>query len=157
MHKLTFPELIDYRRKFIGYIPQENLLFPYLSVEENIKIPMEIKNEGRLSEDWENKTEKILNLCGIEHRREYLGEQLSGGEKQRLQIAMGLITDPKIIIADEPTANLDSENAMNIFQLFQEIQQTTGTTILTVTHDNLIKSYVDRIIEIKDGKLNEIK
>jgi len=154
-HHYSYPELIEFRRNYIGYIPQEDILFPHLSVEDNIKIPIEIKNNGHLYADWEQKVDSVLKLCGIEHRREYLEDQLSGGEKQRLQIAMALITDPAIIIADEPTANLDSKNAQNIFSLFQTIQQQTKTTIITVTHDLLIEKYADKVIKIKDGQLKD--
>ncbi len=141
-----------FRRENIGYVFQEYNLFEYLTVEENIKVPILIKNQ-----DPKKKTDdidEVLKICNIEHRREYKIEQLSGGEKQRVQLAMALVTKPKIIIADEPTGNLDSKNALSIFQLLKNITNNHKTTVLTVTHDLKIKNYCDRSLLIKDGMIS---
>lgn len=144
---------ITYRRDNIGYISQELVLFDYLTVEENIQIPLLIKDQN--PKENEDEIEKIMKDCGIEHRREYKIQQLSGGEKQRVQIAMALITKPRIILADEPTANLDSKNALNIFDLLKQINNKYQSNILAVTHDVSIKSFTHRNLIIKDGELFE--
>ena len=139
-HRTTF------RRKNIGFIFQDYNLFNYLTVEENIIVPLLIQElNPKKNIELIN---KVLNLCNIEHRREFSIDKLSGGEKQRVQVAMALISQPKIILADEPTGNLDSDNSLLIFKLLKDISKTYNTTILTVSHDLRIKEFCDEILSI---------
>lgn len=144
--KLSFEERIDYRKEHIGFIFQEYNLFDYLTVEENVSVPLLIRDKKE--KDFRPLIGEILEKCGIEHRREYHIDQLSGGEKQRVQIATALVSSPKLILADEPTGNLDNENSQKIFQLLHSINKDFGTSVITVSHDLSIKKYCDRIINL---------
>lgn len=141
----------NYRRKNIGYVFQDPNLFEYLTVEENIQVPLLI--QGKDPSNNEDLISEMLISCGIEHRRKHKIEQLSGGERQRVQVACALIHKPKILIADEPTGNLDKINALNIFDLLQDINQKYSTTILVATHDEKIANYVSRKLIIEDGSI----
>ncbi|WP_457559654.1 ABC transporter ATP-binding protein [Candidatus Harpocratesius sp.] len=144
--KLSFEKRIDYRRINIGYIFQEYNLFDYLTVEENVSIPLLIRYKK--IKRFSTKIDEILKKCGIEHRREYKIDQLSGGEKQRVQIAAALVSSPKLILADEPTGNLDHENSQNIFQLLKSISKEFKTSIIVVSHDLSIEDFCERIINV---------
>ena len=146
-------ERTQYRRDNIGFIFQEFKLFNYLTAEENVEVPFIIRNIN--PKDKKEEITQILQACGIEHRREYKIDQLSGGEKQRIQVATALVSHPKIILADEPTGNLDSVNSQNIFELLKTVAKKYNTTVVTVTHDLRIKEYCDRTLTIKDGQIQE--
>ncbi|MHA1519300.1 MAG: ABC transporter ATP-binding protein [Promethearchaeota archaeon] len=150
--RYDYSQLTEFRRKYIGYIPQLPIYFENLTVEDNLKVPLIIKHQN--SEDVEKRIEDTLALCNIEHRREYTLDNLSGGEQQRVQVAMAIVSNPRILIADEPTANLDSENAFHIFELFQTIRKEQQTTVLVVTHDERILKYADRSLNLVDGAIN---
>ena len=142
-----------FRRDFTGIIFQESNLFDYLTVEENIQVPLLIQNKQ--VDDHLDLIQDLLTTCGIEHRRKYKVSQLSGGEKQRVQVVCGLVKSPQILLADEPTGNLDSKNAQMIFELFKTINDTYNTTIISVSHDTSIKKYAKTSISIIDGHLVE--
>lgn len=146
-------ERTQYRRNYIGMMFQDPNLFDYLTVEQNIQVPLLIQKKK--VEDYQDKIDEFLKACNIEHRRQYKVSQLSGGERQRVQIVCALIKSPRIILADEPTGNLDSKNAQGIFQLLKTINESYGTTIIAVSHDVSIKTYAHKSISIIDGKLCE--
>ncbi|MEK6590015.1 MAG: ABC transporter ATP-binding protein [Nitrospinota bacterium] len=140
-------ELNLIRRKEIGYIFQNFHLLPTLTVRENISIPLIFsgkKEDGRV--------ERVLEVVGLSNRATHLPSQISGGEMQRTAIARALINDPEILIADEPTGNLDSEMALSIFNLFNSINQ-QGKTIIIVTHNLELAKKCRRRLHIKDGRI----
>jgi len=151
--KLEFGDLTSFRREHIGYIFQEFKLFEYLTVEQNIQVPLLI-HKVELKENQKLISE-ILKKCEIEHRREYRVEQLSGGEKQRVQVAMAIISRPSIILADEPTGNLDEKNSINIFELLKSISSEYNTTVLIVSHNERVTDYTDRSIHIHNRSIKE--
>ena len=138
-----------FRRRHIGLIYQFYNLIPILTVEENILLPLLLDgkkiNTKRLS--------GIVKMLGLEARREHLPSQLSGGQQQRVAIGRALITRPAIILADEPTGNLDQKNTLEIMHLFRILNQRLEQTILMITHDLDLAKQCDRIIRIKDGKI----
>ena len=142
-----------FRRDFTGIIFQESNLFDYLTVEENIQVPILIQKKK--VDDHTDLIQELLTTCGIEHRRKLKVSQLSGGEKQRVQVVCALVKSPQILLADEPTGNLDSKNARTIFELFKTLNETYNTTIITVSHDIAVKDYAKSSISIVDGHLVE--
>ena len=147
LSRLNLVERTRFRRENIGFVFQDYKLFDYLTTEENVQVPLLIQNMN--PEDKKDNINEILIACGIEHRREYRIEQLSGGEKQRVQIAMALISSPQIILADEPTGNLDTENSIKIHQLLKNISKKYNATILIVSHDIKVHEFCDRVIELE--------
>ena len=143
---------VFYRRKEIGFIWQDNTqnLFPYLSVIENIELPLIVskfsKNERKI------RSQNLLEMVGLKNRRDFKPFQLSGGEQQRVAIAVALSNSPKLLLADEPTGELDDNTSKEILELFNSVNKELNTTIVIVTHDPLISSSVDRAITIRDGK-----
>ena len=144
--KLNNEEMIIFRRENIGFIFQFYNLLPMLSVKENILLP------ALLSGKKTNAYEKIINDLNIKDKENYLPNDLSGGQQQRTAIGRALINNPKIILADEPTGNLDSINAKNIMKLFKHYNN-LGQTIIIVTHDLRLAKMATRIITVKDGKI----
>ena len=138
-----------FRRRHIGLIYQIYNLIPILTVEENILLPLLLDgkkiNTKRLS--------GIVKMLGLEARREHLPSQLSGGQQQRVAIGRALITRPAIILADEPTGNLDQKNTLEIMHLFRILNQRLEQTILMITHDLDLAKQCDRIIRIEDGRV----
>ena len=150
LSRFNFDQRTEYRRTNIGIVFQEYNLFDYLNVSENIELALMIKNENFRNT---SEIEKLLQICNIEHRKTHKVKQLSGGEKQRVQIAVALAGNSRIILADEPTGNLDSNNSKNIFELFQKINHDMNTTILVVSHNIVITEYTSKAIKIIDGEL----
>ena len=141
------------RLKYIGFIFQSYNLIPTLSGRENILLPLLYSNESlKLKEEY---FKSLIDLLDIRHLLDRAVNTLSGGEKQRIAIARALILDPKIIIADEPTGNLDSENKKIIVQLFQQFHK-DGKTIILITHDRKMAKYAQKQYELKEGILNEL-
>ena len=143
---------VRYRREEIGFIWQDTSqnLFPYLSSIENIELPMlvsKISKKKRLS-----RAEYLLELVNLSDRRDFKPFQLSGGEQQRIAIAVALSNSPRLLLADEPTGELDYNTGQEILQLINSVNVELGTTVIIVTHDQLISSSVNRSITIKDGK-----
>jgi len=139
-----------YRRYIVGTIFQQFYLIPSLSVEENILLP--IRFQKRDSREIQERFEYIIKMVGLSDRRKHLPKELSGGQAQRVAIARALIDSPKIVLADEPTGNLDSKTGESILQLLQELNKSEGITILIVTHDKDIAKHTKKVISLVDGK-----
>jgi putative ABC transport system ATP-binding protein len=148
--KLTEEQLAKIRREKIGFIFQQFYLIPVLTAIENVKIPMNLNNLKHI--DKEAKARELLKLVGLEHRMNNFPNQLSGGEMQRVAIARALANDPKIILADEPTGNLDTKRGEEIINLLEKLNK-QGRTIIIVTHDMSIAKRAKRKIMIRDGEL----
>ena len=142
-------KLAVFRRRQIGLIYQFYNLIPILNVEENIVLPLALDNR-KVNKDSLN---NMLDLLGIQHRRNHLPNELSGGQQQRTSIGRALITDPSIILADEPTGNLDSKTSDEIVSLLKKSNRELNQTIIMITHNMEIARVADRIIKIEDGKI----
>jgi putative ABC transport system ATP-binding protein len=139
------------RRRNIGFVFQFFNLLPTLSAQENITLPLLI--DGKKLNLYEERLDTILDLIGLRERRNHKPEQLSGGEQQRVAIARALITEPAIILADEPTGNLDSKTGMTIMRLLRRSCEELGQTIIVVTHDPRAASTSDRVVFLRDGQI----
>jgi putative ABC transport system ATP-binding protein len=143
--------LTKLRRGNIGFIFQEFLLIPSLTVIENIELSLYF---ARLPQDKE-KLKALLVKVGLGRRINHLPKQLSGGERQRVAIARALAVSPKLLIADEPTGNLDTKNSQEIFDLFRKLNKEDSLTIILATHNPALGSQADRIINLRDGKISQ--
>lgn len=141
--------LAIFRRRQIGLIYQFYNLIPILNVEENITLPLDLDNR----KPDKNNLNNLLNLLGLTNRRKHLPNQLSGGQQQRTSIGRALITNPTIILADEPTGNLDSKASDDIVELLIKSNKEYSQTIILITHNMEIAKCADRIIKIEDGKI----
>lgn len=142
-------ELSEVRRKNIGIVFQSFYLIPNLTAVENVLLSLEANQQYNLEKD----AEELLGEFGLSHRMHHLPSELSGGEQQRVAIARALINKPKIILADEPTGNLDSVNSESMIDLLFDYTKKSHTSLVMVTHDNSIAKRCDRIIEIRDGQI----
>ena len=142
-------EIAIFRRRQVGLIYQFYNLIPVLTAEENITLP--VMMDGR-KPDKEH-LEKILDMLGLKERRDHLPSQMSGGQQQRVSIGRALFTSPQVILADEPTGNLDSKNTAEIMELLRRSNRELKQTTLIITHDEKIAEQCDRIIVLSDGKI----
>lgn len=142
-------ELAVFRRRKIGFIFQSYNLIPVLTAEENIKLPMLLENK-HVDEGY---LEELLSVLGLSDRRKHLPSQLSGGQQQRTAIGRALINKPSIILADEPTGNLDSKNSKEIVDLLTFSVRKYNQTLIMITHDLNVAQRADRVVNIKDGTL----
>ncbi len=149
---LNDDKLAIFRRRQVGLIYQFYNLIPILNVEENITLPLSLDN--RKIDVLE--LNEMLKLLGLENRKKHLPFELSGGQQQRTSIGRALITNPAIILADEPTGNLDSKSSDEIVALLRKSNKELNQTIIMITHNLEIAKYADRIIKIEDGKLSEV-
>ena len=149
--KLNDDKLAIFRRRQIGLIYQFYNLIPILNVEENISLPLSLDNREIDKEELN----EMLKLLGLENRKKHLPNELSGGQQQRTSIGRALITKPTIILADEPTGNLDSKSSDEIVALLKKSNKDLKQTIIMITHNMEIAKYADRIIKIEDGKIVE--
>ncbi|WP_461598124.1 ABC transporter ATP-binding protein [Winogradskyella sp.] len=140
------------RNKHIGFVFQFHYLLPEFSVLENVMLPAKKLAEKSLVEIEQEAMEK-LSLLNIEHLAKKRASRISGGEKQRVAIARALINNPSIIMGDEPTGNLDSHNAENVFKIFKQLSETKDLSLLVVTHDEDFANKTDRIIRMEDGEI----
>jgi putative ABC transport system ATP-binding protein len=139
-----------YRRYVVGTIFQQFYLIPSLNVEENILLPLKFGKKDGI--DFQERLNYLLDIVGLKKRLKHFPRELSGGEAQRVAIARALIDSPKIVLADEPTGNLDSKTGNDILKLLKELNKEEELTILLVTHDQVIAQKTDRIITLVDGK-----
>ena len=149
VYSLNNNDLAVFRRQNVGLIYQFYNLIPILNVEENITLPLSLDNREVRREDLED----LLNLLGLEKRKNHLPNELSGGQQQRTSIGRALITHPTIILADEPTGNLDSKTSDEIVELLRKSNRDYKQTIIMITHNMEIAACADRIIKIEDGKI----
>ena len=148
--KMSDAERTDLRKRTVGFVFQKYNLLPTLTAEENIDIARDIAGLARgRSEDFGN----VIRLLGIEARLQHKPRALSGGEQQRVAIARALVNQPAILLADEPTGNLDSENSHKVLTLLRDLNSRTGQTILMITHDMEAAGYGNRIVKMRDGRI----
>jgi ABC-type lipoprotein export system ATPase subunit len=149
----NLPDPSEYRAREIGFIFQAFHLLPTFTVVENVQIPM---FEGGLSRsERAGRALELLNDVGLEHRLKHFPSELSGGERQRVAIARSLANRPSVLLADEPTGNLDSENAAHVVELLLRLHKELGTTLILVTHDLTIAALAARTVRMKDGRIVE--
>lgn len=152
---VSVPEnnLYDIRRNKVGFIFQTFNLLPYLSAIENIELPMEGTNKSKKERNL--RSTELLKLVGLSERRDHRPHSLSAGERQRVAIARALANNPAIVLADEPTGNLDGKNKLEIIKLLEKLNTDQGTTIIMITHDKNIASKANRMLFLTDGKLSD--
>lgn len=139
-----------YRRNIVGTIFQQFYLIPSLSVEENILLPLKFVKNRNI--DVNERLESLLEMVDLKNRRKHFPKELSGGQAQRVAIARALIDNPKVVLADEPTGNLDSRTGESIIRLLKELNKTESVIVILVTHDKNISAKTDRVITLVDGK-----
>ncbi len=151
IYKLPIEKLADFRREYLGFIFQSFQLIPYLTVIENVMLPLSITK--RSNTDQEKIAGEILEKVGLRLKAKRLPDQLSGGEQERVAIARALVNAPPILLADEPTGNLDTKTSKEIMDLFKSLHK-EGQTIIMVTHNPENTAYSTRTIFLKDGRVN---
>lgn len=147
---LKSEQLAQFRRKKIGFIFQDYNLIPSLNVWENIVLPLGLDNRKVNRQE----VEQIMEKIGLEDKKEAMPNVLSGGQKQRTAIARALVTKPAIILADEPTGNLDSQTELEVMSMLKSCVQDFSQTLVMITHDETIAQMADRVIVIEDGRVN---
>lgn len=145
-------KLSEFRRKRIGFVFQEYNLFPEFTAYENIIMPLHL--DGKKAEPA--KVDALMEDLGILHCKKKFPQEMSGGEQQRTAIARALVTEPAIVFADEPTGNLDVENALEVAAILKKASERYNQTIIMVTHDRQMAEYADRILHIEDGVVTEV-
>lgn len=152
LFNMTEKELVEYKRKIVGFVWQNNArnLLPYLSAIQNVQMPMVFDNP----DDKEKRALELLELVGLSHKKDSKLSQLSGGEQQRIALAIALANRPKILLADEPTGSVDSKTGNYILDVFRKINKEWGVTVVIVTHDRSLTKKVNRVISIRDGKMS---
>lgn len=150
--KMSPGEVIEYRRREVGFIWQQTSrnLLPYLTTLENVELPMLITSLP--GKERAQRARDLLSLVGMGHRLDHTPEKLSGGEQQRTSIAVALANSPRLLLADEPTGELDSQTADEVLDVFDGVNKELGTSIIIVTHDSNISRKVARVVTIRDGK-----
>ena len=148
--KFNEKQIFRYKRETVGFVWQNNArnLIPYLNAVENVEIPMIIDSR----KEKRQRAEELIEMVGMSHRRRNKLRELSGGEQQRIAIAIALANNPKILLADEPTGAVDTRTANKLLELMRELNQKLGLTIIIVTHDRHLSSMVDRVVNIRDGR-----
>lgn len=149
IYELNETQLAIFRRRQIGLIYQFYNLIPILTVEENIALPM-LLDEHKVDQ---KQFKDIVGILGLQERLQHLPNQLSGGQQQRVSIGRALISNPALMLADEPTGNLDSKNSGEIMELLKMFNKTYNQTLLVITHDERIALQADRVIAIEDGRI----
>lgn len=157
LFQMTEQELVEYKRSTVGFVWQNNArnLLPYLTAWENVMTPMlfmENKENIKSEEEKKKRALELLELVGLKHRKDSSLGQLSGGEQQRVAIAIALANNPKLLLADEPTGAVDRKTADDILEMFRELNEKLGLTIVIVTHDKELSKKVNRVVSIRDGK-----
>lgn len=147
-HRLSMNELARYRREQVGFVFSEFCLIPTLTAIENVAMPLLWTSRHN-----PKKSRDLLGMVGLEHRMNHYPKELSGGEMQRVAIARALINEPKILLADEPTANLDTKTRDSVIDLFEKLNRESGITIILATHDAELVHGTFRIIRLEDGRI----
>ncbi len=142
--------LADFRREHIGFVFQMFYLIPEMTALENVMLPLK-PYRRKLAFDLEARARELLEQVGLGHRMHHYPNQLSGGEQQRVAIARALVNRPTLLLADEPTGNLDAKTGEQIMHLLETLRQEYGLTILLVTHNDAIAQYADRVLHLRDG------
>lgn len=143
-------QLAELRKASIGFVFQSFNLIDELTVFENVELPLQYQKISK--NDRKQRVEAILKRVGIDHRADHLPQQLSGGQQQRVAVARALVINPKLILADEPTGNLDSKNGDEVMAMLRELNR-EGTTVIVVTHSEKEGAYADRLVRLLDGKV----
>jgi putative ABC transport system ATP-binding protein len=151
--RLSERDLTKIRRETFGYIFQNFYLIPTLTVMENVMLPLTFYRKP----GTENEAVKLLQLLGMEHRKDHLPGQISGGEMQRVAIARAMVNMPEILLADEPTGNLDTKRSVEILKVLQELNRNIGLTVIMVTHNQELAQYAHRMFEMRDGQIYQIE
>jgi len=151
LSKLSSNKLSDFRNKSLGFIFQFHHLLPEFNALENVCIPAFIQNKPKTS--TENRAKELLDYLGLSHRLTHKPKELSGGEQQRIAFARALINDPKLILADEPTGNLDEKSAHELHELILKFRADLNLTFILVTHNPLLANKCDRVIEMGNGRI----
>jgi putative ABC transport system ATP-binding protein len=152
IYSLPAEQLADFRREYVGFVFQSFHLIPYLTVAENTMLPLTVT--GYSSTDQKSMAGAILERVGLTSKTNRLPDELSGGEQQRVAIARALINQPPMILADEPTGNLDTATSEEIMRLFQSLHS-EGQTIIMVTHNQENVKYVQRCVNLRDGRIDQ--
>ena len=152
LSSLNEDELAAIRQRDMGFVFQSFHLLPTLTVAENIAFPLDIARRPDAT-----RVDELIEAVGLGHRRDSLPSQLSGGEQQRTAVARALVSKPKIVFADEPTGNLDEQNADQVMQLLLDLRQQTGSALVVVTHDPALAEMADRVITMHDGMIDGSK
>jgi putative ABC transport system ATP-binding protein len=153
--KLSESQLASTRGRKIGFIFQQFNLIPTLNALENVMLPLAFQDEG--DSEARKKSTELLNMVGLGDRMRHLPSQLSGGQMQRVAIARSLAVDPEIILADEPTGNLDSRTGGFIIDFLRKVHMNDSKTIIMVTHDLHLVKFADRVVHLKDGQIERIE
>ena len=150
LFKLTEKELVTYKRNTVGFVWQNNArnLVPYLTAQQNVRLPMIFEGEKK----QKDRALELLELVGMSHKKNNKLSQLSGGEQQRIAIAIALANNPRILLADEPTGSVDTKTGTYILDVFRELNRSKNQTIIIVTHDRALSKKVNRVVAIRDGK-----
>jgi ABC-type lipoprotein export system ATPase subunit len=151
---MTPADLVTYRRKEVGFVWQQTSrnVLPYLTAVQNVEMPMIL--EGVEPGPARGRARELLEMVGLSHRLDSRPDRLSGGEQQRVAIAVSLANDPPLLLADEPTGELDSQTAAEVFGVLRALNQELGVTVVIVTHDPAIAHQVDRVVAIRDGRIS---
>jgi lipoprotein-releasing system ATP-binding protein len=150
---MTKNELATLRGETLGFIFQFHYLLPEFTAIENVLMPLRV-NGVKITKEKLDRANELMDFVGLEDVKDNLANNMSGGQQQRVAIARALMNNPKIILADEPTGNLDSDTTETVYELLRDINKTFKTTFIIITHDRRIAEKADRIIEIKDGRIN---
>jgi putative ABC transport system ATP-binding protein len=150
---LSDGELVRYRLRQAGFVFQFFNLVPTLTAEENIELPMRLASKDGMAR--KARTKELLDLVGLAQRARHRPDELSGGEQQRIAIAVALANDPPLVLADEPTGELDTKTGQEVLNLFQRLNRDLKKTIVVVTHDARVAGIANRILDIRDGKIVE--
>ncbi|MDR2606277.1 MAG: ABC transporter ATP-binding protein [Oscillospiraceae bacterium] len=156
LFKLNEKELSDYKRGTVGFVWQNNArnLIPYLTALNNVVLPMQFAGDARSASERREWAMLLLELVGLEDKAKKRLAELSGGEQQRVALAIGLANTPKILLADEPTGSVDVNTCMQIMSFFRKFNEELGVTVIIVTHDTTLTQYVKRVVSIRDGKVS---
>lgn len=148
--KFTDKDYMEYKRSTVGFVWQNNArnLVPYLTAVQNVELPMLLKGQRRRRQ----RALELLDKVGLSHRKNSRLDQMSGGEQQRVAIAIALANNPRLLLADEPTGSVDTKTSNMILDIFKELNKSEGITVVIVTHDLKLANHIDRVVAIRDGR-----